>query len=126
MRRENIILPLRRDMPRLQRLHQAVERLAGLCSWRCPIAAFLLILSAHVFSTPTWWQMICDVLVAILIALLFCSYGFTIALGAVLVERPHRRFESVGRLLGVFGGVVLAALGVIGAWALVRSAIIGL
>ncbi len=126
MRHENIILPLRRDIPRLLRLHQAVERLAGLCSWRCPIAAFLLIMSAHVFSTPTWWQMICDILVAILMALLFCSYGFSIAVGAVLVERPHRRFESTGRLLGVLGGVVFAALGVIGAWALVRSAIIGL
>ena len=126
MRDENIILPLRKDMPGLLRLHRSVERLASWCSWKCPLAAFFLIIAGNIFPTPAWWQATWYIAVAFLIALLFCSYGLAIAAGAVLVERPHTRFEAVGRLAGVFGGVAFAAIGLVGAWALVKSGISGL
>lgn len=126
MAQENIVLPLRRDMPKLLRLDRAIERLASWCSWRCPLAGFLLVLVAHVYSTPRWWQVTCDGITTVLVALLFCSSGFSIAVGAILVQRPHRWFERFGLLLGVFAGVALAALGLLGAWAFFRSAVLGL
>ncbi len=126
MRSENIILPDREDVPRLARLHRAISRLAGFCSWRCPLGALVLVVSAHLFATPSWWKTTSDILVGILIVLLFCCYGLTIAIGAIVVVRPDRRFERIGLLLGIVGGVGFAALGIIGAWALVRSAVGGL
>ena len=52
--------------------------------------------------------------------------GIGIAMGAFLVERPHKRFEGVGRLAGVLGGIAFAGIGLVGAWELFRSGIAGL
>jgi len=89
------------------------------------LAALLLILAAHVFPAPTWWQTICDTAVAILLALLFCSFGSSMALAAILAERRDRWSEHVGRFLSVLGGVALAALGLVGAWMFFRSSVRG-
>ncbi len=126
MHDENIILPFRRGMPKLLRLHRAVERLASWCSWRCPLGAFVFIVAGNVFPTPAWWRATWYIAVAFFIALLFCSYGLVIAMGAFLVERPHKRFEGVGRLAGVLGGIAFAGIGLVGAWELFRSGIAGL
>ena len=123
MRDEDIILPLRRDTPKLLRLHRSFERLAGWCSWRCPLAALLLAGAAHVLPTPPWGRAAGDTLAAAFVALLFGSSGSTVALGAVVVERPRRWFERVGPILGVLAGLGLAALGLVGAWAFLRSAL---
>jgi hypothetical protein len=126
MRHQSVILPLRRDMPKLLRFHRAIERLAGWCSWRCPLLALLLVMAAHLFPTPAWWRAACDTLAAFLVALLFCSYGLGIATTAVVVERPGRWFERIGLLAGVFGGIALMAIGLIGAWVFFRNSLLGL
>ncbi len=126
MRHENIILPFRKDTPKLRRLHQVIERLASWCSWRCPLAALAMIIAGHLFSTPSWWWMLYDVVLAILIVLIFSSYGFTIAIGAIIVERPQRWFERVGLLFGVIAGLALVAIGLVGAWELLSSDILRL
>ncbi len=120
-----VILPLREDLPRLRRLERAVSSVAGWCSWRCPLAGVLLVLGAHAFSAPTWWRVTCDTATAILIALLSGSYGLDLALTGALVQRPDRWFEHVGRLVSILGGVALAALGIFGAWMVLKSSIVG-
>jgi hypothetical protein len=86
----------------------------------------VLILAAHLFPAPFWWQAICDTITAFLIALLFCSYGFGAALVAVLAKRPDRWFEHVGQIVSIFGGVAFAALGLLGVWIFFKSAVLGL
>ena len=115
-------LPFRRDLPRVRGLYRAISLFAGWCSWRCPLAALLLILAAHVFATPVWWRVICDIIVAIAMLLLFCSFGFSAALLAVLVERSDRWFEHISRYLSILGGLAFAAVGFVGVWAFLHSA----
>ncbi len=118
MRDRSVVLPLRRDMPKLSRFHGASEKLASWCSWRCPLSAFLLILAAHLFRTPTWWRAGCNALAAISIAMLFCSFGLSMAATAILVERRRNWIERTGLVAGVVGGAALMIVGLIGAWAL--------
>jgi hypothetical protein len=116
------MLPFRRDLPRVRRLYRTVSLVAGWCSWRCPLAALVLIVAAHTFPTPIWWRAICDILVAIAMLLIFCSFGFSAALLAVLVQRPDRWFEHVGRYLSILGGLAIAAVGFVGVWTFLISA----
>ena len=125
MRDRSVILPPRRDMPKLSRLHRAIERLAGWCSWRVPLAAFVLVLAAHLVSTPTWWRLVCDALVAVAIALLFLSFGLSLAISAILVERRRNWIERGGIVAGVAGGTALVVIGLIGAWAFFSSSVRG-
>ena len=125
MRDRSVILPLRRDMPKLSRLHRGIERLAGWCAWRCPLAAFLLVLAAHLVATPSWWRLVCDALVAVAIALLFVSFGLSLALTAILVERRRNWTERGGIAAGVAGGIALAIIGLIGAWAFLSGVVRG-
>ena len=125
MRDRSVILPLRRDMPKLSRLHRAIEKLAGWCSWRCPLAAFVLVVAAHVFSTPTWWRLACDALVAVAIALLFVSFGLSLAVSAILVERRRNWIERGGIVGGIAGGTALVVIGLVGAWAFFSSSVRG-
>ena len=126
MSHQTVILPFRRDAPRLLRFHRAIDRLARWCLWRCPLVAVFFVLAAHLFPTPVWWRAFCDSIVAIAVALLFCSYGLGIATGAFVVERSHRWFERVGLLAGVLGGLALVAIGLVGAWMFFRSSVLGL
>ena len=124
MRHESIILPF--SKARLLQLCRAVERLAGWCRWRCPLGVLLFILAGHLFHAPFWWRMTCDSFAAIFFVLIFFSYGFTIAIGAIIVKRPRRWFERIGMSFGVLGGVGIAALGIVGAWMLLKGSIHGL
>jgi hypothetical protein len=117
---------MRHDMPKLLRLQRVIERLSSWCSWRCPLGFLLLTLAGHFFHTPLWWRTTCDIIAVILFALIFFSYGFTIAIGAIVVERPRRWFESIGLSLGVLGGVAVVVLGIVGAWMFFRSFVLGL
>lgn len=72
---------------------------------------------------PRWSQLVADVLVAVLILVLFCTYGASTALTAVAIQREHRWSERVGLFLGVLGGIALAALGIIGVCGFLRSII---
>lgn len=119
------IMRMRRDMPKLLRLQRASVKLASWCSWRCPLFAFVLVLAAHGFSTPTWWQATSDALVALAVALLFCSSGLSLAAIALLVDRHHNWFERLGLVAGVAGGAALVMIGLIGAWALMSSSVGG-
>lgn len=119
------MLPFRRDLPRVRRLYRAVSVVADWCSWRCPLAALLLTLAAHVLHTPTWWQVASDTITGVLIGFLFCAFGFKMTLIAVLVERPDRWYEHAGRFLSILGGLALVALGLIGAWMNFRSSFHG-
>src|SRR5262245_11727881 len=123
--REKVILPLRGDMPRLLRFHRAAERLASWCSWSCPLVSFLLLIAAHAFSAPFWWRAVCDSVVASLFALLFFSYGFSLASASILVKRPPNWFERLGLAAGIFGGVAFAALGITAAWIFFRKSVLG-
>ena len=123
---ESAVLPLRRDTPKFLRVRRAIKRVAGWCSWRCPLLAFLLVLAAHAFPTPPWFRLVCDTLVAALVLLLFCSYGFSIAADAIAVQRERRRSERLGLFFGVLAGLGLAALGILGVWAFLRSVLLDL
>jgi hypothetical protein len=125
MRDRSVILTLRRDMPKVFRFHRASEKLAGWCSWRCPLFAFLLVLAAHLVPTPPWWRASCHVLVAISIALLFCSVGVSMAATAFLVERRRNWIERVGLVAGMVGGAALVVIGLIGGWALISRSVGG-
>jgi len=116
------MLPLRRDLPRVRRLYRAVSLVAGWCSWRCPLVVFLFGLAVALFPRPLWWQVTCDTIIAISFVLLFGSFGFSAALGAVLAKRPDRWFEHVGQLLVIFGGLAFASIGLLGVWAFLSSA----
>lgn len=115
------MLPFRRDLPKVRRLYRGISLVAGWCSWRCPLAVLVFLLAAHSFQAPIWWRAVCDILAAIPILLIFCSYGFSAALLAVLVERPDRWFEHIGRYLSILGGLAIAAVGLVGVWAFLSS-----
>jgi hypothetical protein len=65
--------------------------------------------------------MLCDSLIAVLVALLFGSFGLSIATRAILAERPRRWFEPIVLLLSIFGGVVLAGIGLVGSWTFFKT-----
>jgi predicted permease len=85
----------------------------------------VLVLAAHLFSTPSWWRLVCDALVAIAIALLFVSFGLSLALTAILVERRRNWIDRGGIVAGVAGGTALMIIGLIGAWAFLSSSVRG-
>src|SRR5687767_46669 len=103
-RRERVIAPLRRDLPKLLRVHRALGRIAG-WSWRFLLVAFVLVLATHVFRTPVWSRVVAHVLVAALFLLLFCSNGLALAATSILIQRKHSAIERVGLVSGVLGGI---------------------
>jgi hypothetical protein len=84
-----------------------------------------LVIAAHLYSA-SWWQAICYTATTLLLALLFCSIGLLLAMGAAIVRRTDRWFEHIGFLLGIIGGVAFIAVGLLGAWVFFRSAVLGL
>lgn len=120
---EPVILPSRGG-GRLRRLDRAVGRLASWSSWRCPLGALVLVIGAQL-SSSSWWRVVCCTLATALVVLLFSSYGIAISLGSLTCQRPDRWFEKVFALCGVLGGAALMALGLAGAWAFLRSAVLG-
>lgn len=100
-----------------------MTRLAGWCSWRCPVLCFTLAIAANLPAAPTWWRVVCNILVAVLIALAFTSFGLSLACTAILVKRKSNPRERVGVLLGVAGGAALVYLGLLGASAIIYYAV---
>jgi predicted permease len=86
----------------------------------------VLVFVAHLVATPSWWRLGCDALVAVAIALLFVSFGLSLALTAILVERRRNWMERGGIAAGVAGGMALVIIGLIGAWAFLSSSVRGL
>jgi hypothetical protein len=113
---------------KFMRFYGLVERLASWCSWRCPLASFILVIAAHLHSA-SWWQKACYTLITALVALLFSSYGLCAALSSVDVHIVHKRIngllEKIGLVSGLVGGTALIAIGLVGAWVFFKSAVLG-
>src|SRR3954451_2213442 len=118
----SVILPLQ-SHSRLSRTYSRVSSIAGWCSWRCPLAAFVLVLVAQLGST-LWLKTACYGLSALLIAALFCAAGAYIGLSSFLVRRSSAWLEQLGKWAGVLGGAALMVLGLVGGWLLFRSSIL--
>ena len=121
--RKRASLSIRGMNARLLRIHDAVSRLASRCSWMCPVGALILIVAAHVYAA-SWWQTVCYSLMALMIVLLFTSFGLDIAMTSALLKRTDRWFAYVGFLRGVAGGLAFIVLGVLGAWTLLTNALL--
>jgi hypothetical protein len=81
----------------------------------------VLIIAAQL-SSAFWWQAICYSLSAIVMALLFSSFGC--ALASITLKRRAGWWETVGFVGGILGGVGLIAVGVLGRWALFRAMVL--
>src|SRR5262245_46253778 len=102
--RERVIIPLRRDMPRLLRFHGVLDRLGNAsCCW-CPLFSLVLLLAAHTFAVPYWWQALCDAIIAALVGFLFVSNGLALAICSILLRRPDNGWQRIGLAAGLVGG----------------------
>ena len=85
----------------------------------------MLVIAAHLYSA-SWWQAVCYTMAAVLILLLFSSFGLCGSMTAMMVKRADRWFEHLGLVFGFIGGAALIAIGFVGAWMLFRSTVLSL